>query len=115
MFTKVAMAAFSDEFRRIQVVGTDMPPDYLETRAAVMTKLGMYLPQAAAKGFQAVKPHLGHVAELGGLGILAKPSIDEMRGKQVDEKTKARTEVAGLGVLAAPSAMALGKHLLTRR
>ena len=51
----------------------------------------------------------GHGAELAGLGILAKPSIDRLRGKHVDERKAARTEVAGLGVLAAPSAYELGK------
>jgi hypothetical protein len=114
MLTKIAIAAFSDELRRIQVADADTPLDYLETRAAVMAKLGMYLPQMLRRGADAVKPHAGHLTELAGLGILAKPSIDELRGKKVDEKKKARTEVAGLGVLAAPSAYSLGKHLLTR-
>lgn len=48
--------------------------------------------------------HLTHGAELAGLGILAAPSIAEMRGKKVSDKTKHRAEVAGLGVLAVPSA-----------
>jgi hypothetical protein len=55
-----------------------------------------------------------HAAEVAGLGILAKPSIDEMRGKKVPTKRKAGTELAGLGVLAAPSALSLGKHFLTK-
>ncbi len=118
MLTKVAIAAFSDELRRIQVADADTPHDYLETRAAVMAKLALAVPASPiARMGQVLRPHasnISHGAELAGLGILAKPSIDEMRGKQVDDKTKARTEVAGLGVLAAPSAYNLGKHLLTR-
>jgi hypothetical protein len=56
----------------------------------------------------------GHAAEIGGLGILAKPSIDEMRGKEVAPKRKAGTELAGLGVLAAPSAYELGQSALKK-
>lgn len=57
-----------------------------------------------------VKKHkdtLSHGVELAGLGVLAKPSIDELRGKKVDEKLKAKREVQGLGLLAAPSALHL--------
>lgn len=50
---------------------------------------------------------LGHATEIAGLGILAKPSIDKLRGKKVDERSAAKKEVAGLGVLAAPSAVGL--------
>lgn len=50
---------------------------------------------------------LGHAAELAGLGILAKPSIDRLRGKEVDERKAAKYETAGLGVLALPSAAAI--------
>lgn len=56
----------------------------------------------------------GHAAEIAGLGILAKPSIDEMRGKEVAPKKKARTELAGLGVLAAPSVYHMGAGMLGR-
>lgn len=55
-----------------------------------------------------------HAAELAGLGILAAPSIQHLRGKEMSEKNKARTEVAGLGVLAAPSALAAGKAGLSK-
>lgn len=51
---------------------------------------------------------LGHAAELAGLGILAAPTVAEMRGRKVSDKTKHRAELAGLGVLAAPSAIHLG-------
>lgn len=50
-----------------------------------------------------------HAAELGGLGILAAPSIQHLRGKEMSEKNKSRAEVAGLGVLAAPTAAAVAK------
>ena len=62
-----------------------------------------------------------HAAELAGLGMLAAPTIQKMRGKPMSEKNKDRAELGGLGVLAAPSALALkkpalefGKHLLKR-
>jgi hypothetical protein len=59
---------------------------------------------------------LSHGAELAGLGVLAAPSIGELRRPNTEprEKNKARAEVAGLGILAAPSAMSLGKHIITR-
>ena len=52
---------------------------------------------------------LGHATELAGLGVLAKPSWDRLRGKKVDEKKSAKQEIAGLGILAAPSAIELGR------
>lgn len=55
-----------------------------------------------------------HAAELAGLGMLAAPTIQKMRGKPMSEKNKDRAELGGLGVLAAPSALSLGKHLLKR-
>lgn len=53
-------------------------------------------------------------AELAGLGMLAVPSVQSLRGKPVSEKTKDTLEVAGLGTLAAPYVMQAGKKLLTR-
>jgi len=53
-------------------------------------------------------------AELGGLGTLAIPSIQELRGKPMGEKTKAGLEVAGLGTLAAPYLHQIGKKMLTK-
>lgn len=41
-------------------------------------------------------------AELAGLGMLAVPSVQSLRGKPVSERTKDSLEVAGLGTLAAP-------------
>lgn len=39
--------------------------------------------------------------ELAGLGILAVPGIQALRGKHVDEMTKHKYDVGGLGVLGA--------------
>jgi hypothetical protein len=50
-----------------------------------------------------------HAIELAGLGILARPSIQKMRGKDMDDHSAHMHELAGLGVLAAPSAYELGK------
>jgi hypothetical protein len=44
------------------------------------------------------------VAELGGLGLLAAPSVSDLAGDPWEEKNKAMAEIAGLGILAAPSA-----------
>jgi hypothetical protein len=55
-----------------------------------------------------------HAAELGGLGVLAAPAIQHLRGKEMSEGAKAKTEVAGLGILAAPSLHAAGKGLLAK-
>lgn len=59
----------------------------------------------------------GHAAELGGLGILAVPSIQSLRGKPMEEKHKDIAEVAGLGTLAAPYLVdaAKGARKLLRR
>jgi uncharacterized ParB-like nuclease family protein len=54
------------------------------------------------------KASWGHAAELAGLGTLAVPSIQKLRGKSMSENAAHKTELAGLGVLAAPSAAALG-------
>lgn len=44
------------------------------------------------------------VAELGGLGLLAAPSVSALAGHPWEEKNKTLAEIGGLGVLAAPSA-----------
>jgi hypothetical protein len=46
--------------------------------------------------------------EIAGLGVLAAPSVQELRGKKVDEHTKHIAELTGLGMLAAPYAYDLG-------
>jgi hypothetical protein len=112
-------AAFSNELRHIQAAGPDMPHDYLETRAAAISKFAMAMPAPglATRAAGWVGQHrdtLTHGAELAGLGILAKPTIDEMRGKHPTEQAKHRSELGGLATLAAPSAITLGSHLLHR-
>jgi hypothetical protein len=76
------------------------PYDYHVTRAAI----SKMFPKLASGA-------LGHAVELGGLGILARPSIQKIRGKPMTESSTAKHELLGLGTLAAPSAY----HLLTRR
>ena len=66
------------------------------------------------EGFQKRANALSHAVELGGLGLLARPSIAKARGKPMSQKSEAHNEMAGLGVLAAPSAVSLGKSLLKR-
>lgn len=56
---------------------------------------------------------MGHAAELAGLGILARPSIRKLRGKEQSEKSTHIHEAVGLGTLAAPSAIELGKKGLS--
>lgn len=65
-------------------------------------------------GFQKRGSGLSTAAELGGLGILAVPSIQDLRDKPMGNKTKAALEVAGLGTLAAPYVSEIGKKILTR-
>lgn len=66
--------------------------------------------KATAQGAMKKVSSMGtHAAELAGLGILAVPSIQHLRGKEMSEGAKAKTEIGGLGVLAAPSAVAAGK------
>ena len=55
-----------------------------------------------------------HGAEVAGLGILAAPTIQKMRGKKMSTKGEHAAELGGLGVLAAPSAAHLAKHLIKR-
>lgn len=49
-----------------------------------------------------------HAAEIGGLGVLAAPTVAKMVGKPMSDKWKDRSELAGLGILAGPSV----KHLI---
>ena len=49
-----------------------------------------------------------HAAEVGGLGILARPTVHKMQGKTVSKRSEHAHELVGLGVLAAPSAAHLG-------
>ena len=56
----------------------------------------------------------GHAVELAGLGILARPSVRKLRGKEQSEKSTHIHEAVGLGTLAAPSAIELGKSAIKR-
>ena len=53
-------------------------------------------------GFEKRASGWSTAAELGGLGVLAVPSIQKLRGHPMDEDTAAKMEVLGLGTLAAP-------------
>jgi len=53
-------------------------------------------------------------AELAGLGMLAVPSIQHLRGKPLKESTTHKLEIAGLGTLAAPYAWSAGKKLFSK-
>lgn len=53
-------------------------------------------------GFEKRASGWGTAAELGGLGVLAVPSIQKLRGHPMDEDTAAKMEILGLGTLAAP-------------
>lgn len=55
-----------------------------------------------------------HAAEIAGLGTLAAPTIQKMRGKPMKEKNKDRAEMAGLGILAVPAAHELGKKAIPK-
>ena len=81
-FVKTAFALQVD-------ASNETPPGYRETRAAALSK---YASTAR------------HLIELGGLGTLAAPAVQELRHKPMSEKGKAVSEVAGLGALAAPYA-----------
>ena len=54
------------------------------------------------EGFEKAANKWDTAAELVGLGTLAIPSIQNLRGKPMKEKHKDIMEVAGLGMLAAP-------------
>jgi hypothetical protein len=62
-------------------------------------------------GKAASMEHWTHAAELAGLGTLAAPTIQKMRGKPMSEENTNRAELGGLGVLAAPSAISMGKTI----
>ena len=55
-----------------------------------------------------------HLAELAGLGIIAAPSIQHLRGKPMSESKAHKYEIAGLGTLAAPSVYHLGKKFVSK-
>lgn len=65
--------------------------------------------KATVQGMPKTGSAWAHAAELGGLGILAAPSVQHLRGKEMSEKNKSRAELGGLGVLAAPTAAVVAK------
>jgi hypothetical protein len=77
----------------LQCEAPDMPPDYIPVRAAVEAKYPGLTKEAD-------NPYV----ELAGLGTLAVPSVANMMGHPVSDRTKDLTEVGGLGILAAPYA-----------
>ena len=71
--------------------------------------------QSFWEGFMKQASAWGTAAELGGLGTLAIPSIQHLRGKPMSENTKSKLEIAGLGTLAAPYVVGgIRKGLLAR-
>jgi len=62
--------------------------------------------------WQGFEKKANRAAELAGLGILAAPSFQRLRGKPMSEDNEAKAEVLGLGVLAAPTTYHWGKNLL---
>ncbi len=57
-----------------------------------------------------------HGAEIGGLGVLARPSVQALRRKDTSphERSAAKHELAGLGILAVPSAYEVAKAGIRR-
>lgn len=98
--------SFVKEAMKIQASNETTPPEYLATRAAVMQKLGM--TRTASMAVPAL--------EVGGLGVLARPSYQTLKkpGASDEEKSHAKHELAGLGILAAHPAHELGTGLAAR-
>jgi serine kinase of HPr protein (carbohydrate metabolism regulator) len=91
------LLAFANEL----TTSDDTPEDYHQTKIAAFKKM--------AAGF------VRGAVEVGGLGTLAIPSIQHLRGKPMDESTSHKMEVAGLGTLAAPYIYDAAKKIITRR
>lgn len=85
-----------------------------EVRSFRMERVQHMEKAAFWEGFEKQASAFAHAAELGGLGVLAAPSVQKLRGKPMGEKAEHKTELAGLGILAAPSLHAAGKGLLSR-
>jgi len=66
------------------------------------------------EGFEKRGSNLTHLAEIGGLGILAAPSIMELSGKKVSPKAYHAAEIIGLGTLMAPSLSYMGSKMRRR-
>jgi hypothetical protein len=90
-----AFSAFVKTASAVSSMDADTPTDYLAARLAVKS---------------ASTSPLVSGLEVGGLGVLAAPSIHTLRDPHADEKAKrhAKYEAAGLGILAAHPAYELG-------
>lgn len=55
-------------------------------------------------------PAWHYASDLAGLGVLAAPTIQKMRGKDMSEKGTRAAELGGLGLLAAPVAHNMFTH-----
>lgn len=96
-------------------------PSYLVAAPSTAAILGVGVKRKlqgkkffGARGGGAAKTAgLGSAAlDVAGLGALAAPTIQHMRGKQMSEKNKNRMELAGLGTLGASVAAEHGKDAL---
>jgi len=78
--------------------------DFEAARKKRMEKLSSILSNGSSfwSGFEKRASGWSTAAELGGLGVLAVPSIQKLRGHPMDEDTAAKMEILGLGTLAAP-------------
>jgi len=63
-------------------------------------------------GFEKQAVSWTSAADLAGLGALAAPTVQSMRGKPMTEQKRNKYELAGLGILAAPSAINVGQKAL---
>lgn len=81
--------------------------DAAKSRAAEASN---YLNSWSRSRTKTAEGHLGHAAELAGLGILAAPSIQHFRGKPMSDRKSHAVNAVGLGVLAAPSLLALARR-----
>ena len=96
----------------LAIIEPNSPGDYLSTRVEVMSVFPEL--RKTAIDWKSVGEYATHAADIAGLGILARPTIQKMRGKEVSEGSEHAHELAGLGMLAVPSAIHLGHKLLTR-
>lgn len=110
-------------------------PTALKSLTSTLSNAAHSIPQAikaapaAAKGvITGATPHLEHVNELAGLGVLALPGVDTLQSRArarlagdtsehgaerrqlLGEGAHAALDVAGLGMLAGPAASRLMKH-----
>lgn len=66
------------------------------------------------EGFEKRAAAFTHATEIGGLGILAAPSIMAMTGKEMSPKAYHAAEIIGLGTLMLPSLGFAGNSMARR-